>query len=175
MSQPNERTLQGRYEPLLPAMLGWIERTLKEHAAHAQPVTRFGFQRLPQFFSESVLSAAHVVIIDKLPVPPLSSMGLPEFASFETQPMDGITYQNTYFLKRAAATEESLHFHELVHVVQWQLLGPKDFLLRYAAGLAGFGYLVSPLEAMAYGLQARFDAGELPYSVEAEVRSRLKK
>jgi hypothetical protein len=175
MSQPNEGILHSRYEPFLPAILDWIEQTLNAHEPQAQLVTRFRFQRLPNFFSESVLNAAQVVIIDKLPVPPLSAMGLREFASFETQPMSGITYQNTYFLERAAAIEESLHFHELVHVVQWQLLGPKEFLLRYASGLAEHGYAASPLEAMAYDLQTRFDAGELPYSVEAEVQSRLTK
>lgn len=173
MPQPNERTLQSRYEPFLPAMLDWIQRTLHTHAAQAQSVARFGFKRLPHYFSESVLNAARVVIIDKLPVPPLSAMGLQEFASFEAQPMGGITYQNTYFLERAAAIDESLHFHELVHVIQWQLLGPKDFLLRYAAGLAEHGYAASPLEAMAYGLQAKFDTGEPPFSVETEVRDQL--
>lgn len=41
---------------------------------------------------------------------PLSALGLVEFASFETQPMGGITYQETYFLEPTAATDESLHF-----------------------------------------------------------------
>src|ERR1019366_1377813 len=47
---------------------------------------------------------------DRLPRPPLSALGLVEFASFETQPMGGITYQETYFLEPTAATDESLHF-----------------------------------------------------------------
>jgi hypothetical protein len=58
---------------------------------------------------------------------------------------------------------------ELVHVVQWQVLGPKDFLLLYAAGLAESGYRDCAPEAMAYDHQRRFDAGDPPYSVEAEV------
>ena len=53
--------------------------------------------------------------------------------------------------------------------VQWFVLGPEDFLLLYAAGLAEHGYKDSPLEAMAYAHQTRFEAGGSPYSVEAEV------
>ena len=85
--------------------------------------------------------------------------------------MCGITFLDTYFLLPSGADDESLHFHELIHVVQWQVLGPKAFLLIYAADLAARGSLHSPLERMAYDHQRRFDAGESPYSVEAEVRA----
>jgi hypothetical protein len=89
-------------------------------------VASFKFPRLQRYFSEELLSTASVVPIDRLPVPPLSALGLREFADFETQPMGGITYLDTYFLQRvAAATDESLHFHELIHVVQWQVLARK--------------------------------------------------
>jgi len=133
-------------------------------------VSSFNFPRLPQYFSKELLSTANVVLTDRLPVPPLSALGLSEFADFENQPISGITYKDTYFLERSAAGEESLHFHELVHVIQWQVLGPKDFLLLYAIGLNEHGYLECPLEEMAYEHQRRFDAGEPPYSVESEVR-----
>ena len=117
------------------------------------------------------MNSTSVDITDHLPRPPLSALGLKEFADFESQPISGITYLNTYFLEPSAATGESLHFHELVHVVQWQVLGPHEFLLLYAAGLAESGYRDCPLEAMAYDHQRRFDAGVPPYSVEAEVRA----
>jgi len=51
---------------------------------------------------------------------------------------------------------------ELVHVIQWERLGVDDFLLAYGAGLMQFGYRDSPLEKMAYSLQASFDGGVLP-------------
>ena len=85
----------------------------------------------------TILNTASVVRTDRLPVPPFSALGLWEFAGFENQPLSGITYKDTYFLQRSVATDETLHLHELVHVVQWQVLGPKDFLLLYAVGLAG--------------------------------------
>jgi len=156
-----------RYEPFIPVMLDWIERTLESHAASFGTVASFGFRRLPLYFSEAFLDTARVVITNPVPVPPLSKWGLAEFAGFEAQENSGITYRNTYFVHPSAA--ESVHFHELVHVIQWQILGPKEFLLMYAAGLAEHGYLDCPLEAMAYNHQARFCTGQVPYSVEVEV------
>jgi len=41
---------------------------------------------------------------------------------------------------------ESVHFHELDHVIQWQVLGTKNFLLLYASGLNANGSMSSPLE-----------------------------
>jgi hypothetical protein len=65
------------------------------------------------------------------------------------------------------AHDESLHFHELVHVIQWRLLGPEKFLALYADGLERFGYRKSPLEVMAFRLQSRFQREAQPFSVEA--------
>ena len=130
----------------------------------------FKFPRLPRYFSERLLNTNSMVPADRLPVPPLSALGLWEFADFESQPLSGITFDDTYFLLRGSATDESLHFHELVHVVQWRVLGPEEFLLLYAAGLAGHGYRRCPLEAVAFDHQESFDAGDPPYAVEEEVR-----
>ena len=143
-----------RYLPFLPIILKWIQQTLDAHAHERRAVSSFNFPRLPRYFSEGLLNTASVVPSDRLPVPPLSALGLRESADFENQPARGITYRDTYFLWCAVATDESVHFHELVHVVQWQVLGPRDFLLLYAAGLAESGYLDCRLEAMAYDISA---------------------
>ena len=85
----------------------------------------------------------------------------------------GITYLDTFFVRANQASDESLHFHELVHVIQWRILGLEGFLTAYANGLERFGYRDSPLEAMAYDFQARFDARETAFEVAAEVEARL--
>ena len=126
---------------------------------------------MPGYFSGQLLSTTNVVACHPLPVPPLSAMGLSEFAAFERQPMGGITYLDTIFVLPNCAGDESLHFHELIHVIQWQVLGPEKFLLLYADGLVKNGYLDCPLEAMAYGHQHRFDVRSPPYSVEEEVKA----
>lgn len=159
-----------RYLKLLPVISKWLQETLDAHAGIARPVVSFGFPRLPRYYSEQLLGTTNVVITDRLPMPPLAEWGLPEFANFERQPMSAITYLDTYFVEPSTAADESVHFHELVHVIQWQVLGPKDFLLLYAAGLAEFGYLESPLEKMAYVHQHRFEVDWPSYSVEEEVR-----
>jgi hypothetical protein len=82
--------------------------------------------------------------------------GVPEFEAMATMPAAAITFGNTFFV-RAGHSSESVHFHELVHVVQWQALGVRDFLLTYAVGLLEYGYADSPLEAIAFELQGRFD------------------
>jgi hypothetical protein len=160
-----------RYRERLPMVSKWIEKTLGEHASGAQIVASFGFKRLPQYYSHALLDRTKVVVVDRIPVPPLRSLGLPEFAAFETQPMGGITYLDTYFLQAGTERNESIHFHELVHVVQWQTIGPEKFLLTYAMGLALHGYRNSPLEAMAYDNQARFDKTATVYAVEPLVKS----
>ena len=48
------------------------------------------------------------------------------------------------------------------------------FLPLYANGLDRFGYRNSPLEAMAYSLQARFDREAQPFSVEAACQSLIR-
>jgi hypothetical protein len=55
-------------------------------------------------------------------------MGLERFSDFERMDAEGITYLDTYFVLAERAADESLHFHELVHVVQWRILGPEKFL-----------------------------------------------
>jgi hypothetical protein len=107
-----------RFLPFLPIILNWIQQTLDAHAHERRAVSSFKFPRLPRYFSEGLLNTASVVLCDRLSVPPLSALGLREFADFESQPARGITYLDTYFLWRADAKDESLHFHELVHVVQ---------------------------------------------------------
>lgn len=84
-----------RYLPFLPAILNWIQQTLDAHAREKRPAESFKFPRLPQDFSEELLNSASVVITDRLPRPPLSALGLTEFADFEKQPISGITYPHT--------------------------------------------------------------------------------
>jgi len=100
-------------------------------------------------------------------------MGLSRFADFERGDFDGITYIDTFFLKPTQAHNESMHFHELVHVTQWRLLGPERFLFSYANGLECFGYRQSPLETMAYDAEAAFASSTAIFNVEKMVAKKL--
>jgi hypothetical protein len=108
-----------------------------------------------------------------LPYSRLSSMGLVRFADFERGNFDGITYIDTIFLKPNQSNNEDMHFHELVHAIQWRLLGSDQFLLSYANGLECFGYRQSPLEAMAYDAETAFASSTAIFNVEKMVAEKL--
>jgi hypothetical protein len=127
------------FEAAFPKVMGWIQRTLVAYEKVARPVASKSFRRLPLYFSRTQLEAAKFVAVDRIPFPSLSSIGLRRLKEFERGDHDGITYLDTYFLKRRVAGDESLHFHELIHVVQWRLLGAEFFLAMYAGGLEKFG------------------------------------
>jgi hypothetical protein len=139
----------------------------------AQTVASRGFARLPLYFTENTLASTKVVLVDPLPMPPLSSMGLARFADFEHGNFDGITYIDTIFLKPIQSNNENMHFHELVHVIQWRLLGPDRFLFSYANGLECFGYRQSPLEAIAYDAETAFASSTAIFNAEKMVAEKL--
>ena len=162
------------FRAVYPQIAGWIRKILAEHAQAARPVASLGFSRLPHYYDETTLASTKVVFVPTVPVPPLSAMGLDRFSDFEQMDAAGITYLDTYFVRADQAHSESLHFRELVHVIQWRLLGPERFLAVYADGLERAGYRNSPLEAMAYSLQERFDHEAQPFSVEAVCQSLIR-
>jgi hypothetical protein len=129
---------------------------------------------LPDYFSAETLKSANAIVVPTIPVPPLTAMGLIEFADFERMAPDGITYLDTFFVRTPYAKDESLYFHELIHVTQWQCLGPERFLTLYAEGhMQSGGYRQNPLEVMAYQLQAAFDRRAPAFDAEARVKQEL--
>jgi hypothetical protein len=156
-----------------PKVQAWIQKTLAAHEKDAQPIASMRFARLPLYFDHSLLEVAKFITVDRVPIPPLSDMRLERFAALERGDFDGITYLDRYFIKRVVVTEEALHFHELIHVIQWRLLGPEAFLTAYAIGLDEFGYENSPLEKMAYDAEALFKRSSAIFAAEKFVAERL--
>ena len=77
---------------LLPRILmirSWIERTLDAHAKEARSaaavIETCGFRRLPAYFDAALLGRIRCVAVERVPVPPLASMGLRLFAGFESK------------------------------------------------------------------------------------------
>lgn len=160
----------GKFQETLPLVREWVEATLKAHHDQAVPVNRRDYPRLRQVFPGALLKQVRAVVVaDHPPFPPLSRMGLPEFAAFEGMSISGVTYKDTFFVRNGYQTE-SLYFHEIVHVVQWDRLGVDHFLLAYGVGLMQSGYRNSPLEEMAYALQDGFDRGDLPGNLIAQIQ-----
>src|SRR5471030_2191381 len=153
----------------LPAVRAWIEAQLAEHASRSTPLADLGFERLPQYFPASVLRETRSVRVPRVPIPPLSGYGLPELALVENMGVSGVTFKDLCFIHESV-TSESMHFHELVHAIQWRALGVDDFVLTYGVGLLQYGYAHSPFEAMAFDLQSQFDRGLAIEDANGQIR-----
>ena len=133
----------------------WITDTNLTHQAQRhsckQLTTHFA-----GFFSDELFEQAGFVIINELPSPPASvvmQLGLSQLLSPSAV---GITLDDTYYLKPKAAAQLRVHFHELIHVLQWQALGATPFIRRYMDEVIKFGYRQAPLEEKAYDFEDRF-------------------
>lgn len=161
----------------IPFVRSWIERTVAAHANTARPVGALveacGFRRLPGYFDEDFLRRVRCVVVERVPVPRAASMGLGFPVRLESRCWAGITFGDTYFVDKRFELNESLHFHELIHAVQWDCLGFDRFIRAYARGLLREGYARSPLEIMAYEHQRRFETDPAPYRAETRVREEI--
>jgi hypothetical protein len=160
-----------RFHAALPRVRQWIDEFLDDHAERGRAVSTLGFTRLPKCFPQELLERAKVVVVPSVSFPPVDRFGLPELAPVQQMSFAAITFKDTLFLQQEQ-TSESLHFHELIHVVQWARLGIDNFLLAYGVGLIQFGYELSPLEEMAYTLQRSFEDGNLPRDLVRVIETR---
>jgi len=158
----------------MPHILSWMEALHHTHAGGARPVSQVASARLLAFWPKELLEASRVVIVRRIPFPPVSELGLPEFESMAAMPMAGITFGDMYFLTEAHESE-SVHAHELVHVVQWGELGFQGFLFTYALGIAQNGYIQSPFESAAYEVQKEFDSDRAIPGLLKTVRAHARK
>ena len=161
------------FQTAYPKVQAWIQKTLASYEKDAQPIASLRFARLPLYFDHALLETAKFIPIDQVPMPPLSAMRLGRFEAFEQGNFHGVAYVDRYFIKRTVVIEEALHFHELIHVIQWRLLGPEGFLRAHANGLDEFGYENSPLERMAYDAEAAFRRSSPTFDAEKFVEEHV--
>jgi len=77
---------------------------------------------------------------------------------------DAITWIKTIFLKDTS--HMTLH-HELIHTIQWEYFGPKEFIIKYINGFLKFKqYELNPTEANAYEFQDKFEEATLENSIK---------
>lgn len=151
----------------IPQLNLWIDNYIDQHKRSRVCLADAGFSRLPGYFARQILESTYYVLVPTIEAPPLAEFGLGEL-SFEGENYSGITFKDTFFV---TSKNESLHFHEMIHVIQWNELGPENFLLAYGVGLVKYGYRDSPLEEIAYFMQGRFNAGEYIKDIEPTVRN----
>ena len=156
---------------LAPAVSFYI-RSQRERLGRTSSVLSEYFQKqFRSYFNSIDLERVRIVECNSLPVPdpPLASqlrrLGL-DFPSPSTAA--AITFD--YVIAARVALNPSLLFHELVHVVQFRLLGVMKFSRFYVRGfLSGGSYYGIPLEQCAFELERRFEAERSDFDVEREV------
>ena len=164
---------------LSPRQVAWFTQAVagyvREKRAQYHPLTApLSFSDLwSRFFSAGDLARIRVVQPgrERVPNPPFYSkleklgfVGLPNFTT-----MAAITFDDVVVFHDLLTPQ--LIFHELVHVVQYRLLGIDEFARLYVRGYLHGGYEGTPLEVCAYQLDGRFIMGSVGFDVEAEVRS----
>jgi hypothetical protein len=164
---------QKEFRRLISDVQRWISQTLAAHKAMMQPVAAARFDRLKAYYPAPVLQRVQRVIVDRCPVPPLAVTGIPQLAEIENWDIKGIPWQNTIFIRRDLADWEGVHFHELLHIVQWNCLGTNRYLTAWAIGTLTRGYRDNPLEEMAFRHQSRFESEEASYDVVREVSAEI--
>ncbi len=143
----------------------WVHVQRHRHRPAARALLEAEKAALKLFFGEPVLDLVrvrHVPIIENPDFySELGAMGIPEPLDFRE--MEGITFVDTVLVSEARHPHNrpqlSLVFHELVHVVQYGVLGLSDFIDRYVRGWAKRDkvYRKIPLERHAYALLERFE------------------
>lgn len=150
----------------------WIELTNNEFSSKRISCAQFESD-FSGFYSSSFLSQSYYVVVDSIPkpdFPELRQAGLGGFLDMEIQ---GITYNNTYYILPEVAQNLRLHFHELVHVAQWNHLGIRGFLQRYISEVQSVGYDNAPLERVAYAFDEHFVKGGQKIDVPSYLENKM--
>lgn len=153
----------------------WIDEINEAYKSDRRPCSVL-LHQFEGYYRPELLRSSYFVIVNTLPmpkIPELREAGVSDFIDNEDQ-LGGITYKDTYYLVPDAARDIGIHFHELVHVVQWRTLGARNFIQRYIEEIQRFGYSEkAPIEGMAYSLQRMFEKREAPFDVEKKVVATL--
>ena len=139
----------------------WLYQQREIHLPQARPLSSEERARLNGYFERKILDLTRVATVDHIPNPQFYD----ELREREIPiPMDftsavGLTLIDCVLLRKGFGSISTL-FHEMVHVVQADLLGVKRLLELYFSDLAENGYLGVPFERQAYDLTAKFTCGE---------------
>jgi len=161
----------------------WVESQRDRYRSTGRKLEDDESDELKRFFGPETLQKTRIKMVPIIENPDfystLEKMGIPEPMDLTTA--SGITYMDTILISEKYFIRQShwlpLIFHELVHVVQYEVLGAQKFMEQYIFGWAenGFSYASIPMENDAFDLAAKYEANTRHgFSVTDEVRFRLK-
>lgn len=173
-------------QELIPQLTVWgIEWGNSQRALHwpsGRSLTDLEKSALDRFFDAATLDSARIKWVPLIPDPFFYSHIRRMYPALPLIPfsnMSGITFNDTILLASRGVYHDppalGLLFHELVHVVQYEVLGVRTFIDRYVRGYfeRGLTYEGIPLESHAFRLQAQYEgAPPARFSVRFEVQQR---
>ena len=156
----------------------WVQSQRDTHRPAARPLDDREVDALELFFGPTIMNLARPSVAPRIENPPFYPvLVLKEIPVIDFTQMNGITFIDTILISKENTPPGpiplSLVFHELVHVVQYDLVRVDEFVSRYVKGwfAQGFEYASIPIERQAYDLQARYEASpSIGFSVGAYVR-----
>jgi len=163
---------------LIERYLQWVDEQRVLLLPKARPLTNEEKSRLQGYFAERILDMARVATVDHIRNPDfydeLTKSGVPIPLDFNHA--IGLTLVDCILIHKQlwAYPKSALStiFHELVHVVQIDIMGIRKHIELYADSLIqnDLQYHSVIFERQAYDLTARFDRQELPFSVSKEIK-----
>jgi len=174
MGERPEAELVARFEA---EAVAWIRSERESQRPRSAPLPPSAVAEFAAYFPNDLL--------DRVRLREVRGFENPEFFSIfaaagEPYPLDlrrarALALVDTILVAAGAegSRRRGLLFHELVHVMQFEVLGLEGYMAGYVASWAGNGrsYREIPHENQAFELAARFAAGGEPFSVDDEVRS----
>ena len=168
---------------LVHRFLDWAYEQREFHLAAARPLSEEEKGKLAGYFDTGTLESTRVATVDRIHNPgfyhELATSGISIPLDF-TQAV-GLTLIDCVLIRREICLNPyswiATLFHEMVHVVQLQVLGTPKMAELYINCLVRdkLQYRDVPFENQAYALTGRFTRGETPFPVRELIERDLQK
>lgn len=158
----------------------WVNHRKFEYRPGSRYLSENEKVALAGFFSEELLEQVRVAEVGCIKAPWVCRAAAKVRVARSVWPelLAGLALDDLIVVRQEGTKETPmpLLFHELVHVVQYRVLGVRGFTRTYIRewAKAGFDYLSLPMEMDAFEMQARYqERPEDRFKVEEVVRARL--
>ncbi|MFC1944355.1 hypothetical protein ACFLX5_02520 [Chloroflexota bacterium] len=159
----------------------WLLQQRDVFKAKGRPLSDEEKFPLGGYFDAGTLDRVRLAVVDRISNPAFyDEMKALEYQQLDISTASAIAFIDCVLIGRRYQAFPSLWtsilFHELVHVVQYELLGTRQTIESYIRTWFEnwFNYDGTPLEAQAQRLASRFDRHEPPFAVREVVGEELK-
>jgi hypothetical protein len=157
----------------------WAYEQRNLYLPKARPLSDEERSRLAGYFERRILDLTKVASVDRISNPDfyddLPKLGMPIPLDFSQAA--GFTLIDCVLIHKSLvfsfSSWISTLFHEMVHVVQFDILGPGKLIELYIDNLFRNKYQDVLFERQAYTLAERFIKGEPPFSVSEAIKQEI--